>query len=189
MVVCRWATIAATTLTARACLFPITLYQMRATARLSVRPTDRLDGYLVHHDFPPAVILGAFPCSVRAGLVGLIRLSSEQYLSMFGVSRFKVVGVVIAHVLLCAGCPPRDGSTVRKDKGECKYVPFAGATVCFIAFELVLGLPGFSEGAVRQSQAVFDCSFVTHWVCFVLQSTDPKMLEHYQREMLAVMKK
>lgn len=35
---CRWATIAATTLTARACLSPITLYQMRSTARMSVRP-------------------------------------------------------------------------------------------------------------------------------------------------------
>ncbi|GAQ87219.1 cytochrome oxidase biogenesis protein [Klebsormidium nitens] len=30
-----WATIAATTLTARACLFPITLFQMRSTARMS----------------------------------------------------------------------------------------------------------------------------------------------------------
>jgi hypothetical protein len=35
----RWATIALTTFTARLCLFPITLYQMRSTAKMTVRKT------------------------------------------------------------------------------------------------------------------------------------------------------
>jgi membrane protein insertase Oxa1/YidC/SpoIIIJ len=44
----RWATIALTTFTARLCLFPITLYQMRSTAKMTVRKTAPTSCQSVH---------------------------------------------------------------------------------------------------------------------------------------------